>query len=82
MWTETAQGLAMVRSASCRSLSTGMVTAGVMGGRARASALWCDLVTPSENAVLGQTGAKGGAALTVGPRSIFRLHHRLAAALR
>jgi 1,4-dihydroxy-2-naphthoyl-CoA synthase len=42
-----------------------MVNGWCMGG-GHEFALWCDLVIASENAVLGQTGAKVGACPTVG----------------
>jgi len=42
-----------------------MVNGWCMGG-GHELALWCDLVIASENAVLGQTGAKVGACPTVG----------------
>src|SRR6185295_15387061 len=52
MWNDRMQGIAMVNG-------------WCMGG-GHELALWCDLVIASENAVLGQTGAKVGACPTVG----------------
>jgi dihydroxynaphthoic acid synthetase len=64
MWNDRMQGLAMV----IRGLPIpviAMVNGWCMGG-GHELALWCDLVIASENAVLGQTGARVGACPTVG----------------
>ena len=58
-----------------------MVNGWCMGG-GHELALWCDLVIASENAVLGQTGAKVGACPTVGRDAIPAAHHRRAARAR
>jgi dihydroxynaphthoic acid synthetase len=64
MWNDRMLGLAM----TIRGLPipvVAMVNGWCMGG-GHELALWCDLVIASENAVLGQTGAKVGACPTVG----------------
>jgi dihydroxynaphthoic acid synthetase len=64
MWNDRMQGLAMViRGVPIPVIA--MVNGWCMGG-GHELALWCDLVIASENAVLGQTGAKVGACPTVG----------------
>ncbi len=64
MWNDRMQGLAMtIRGLSIPVIA--MVNGWCMGG-GHELALWCDLVIASENAVLGQTGAKVGACPTVG----------------
>jgi naphthoate synthase len=64
MWNDRMQGLAMtIRGLPIPVIA--MVNGWCMGG-AHELALWCDLVIASENAVLGQTGAKVGACPTVG----------------
>ena len=62
MWNDRMLGLAM----TIRGFPViAMVNGWCMGG-GHELALWCDLVIASENAVLGQTGAKVGACPTVG----------------
>jgi naphthoate synthase len=64
MWNDRMQGLAMtIRGLPIPVIA--MVNGWCMGG-GHELALWCDLVIASENAVLGQTGAKVGACPTVG----------------
>jgi dihydroxynaphthoic acid synthetase len=64
MWNDRMLGLAMtIRSLPIPVIA--MVNGWCMGG-GHELALWCDLVIASENAVLGQTGAKVGACPTVG----------------
>jgi dihydroxynaphthoic acid synthetase len=64
MWNDRMQGLAMtIRGLAIPVIA--MVNGWCMGG-GHELALWCDLVIASENAVLGQTGAKVGACPTVG----------------
>jgi enoyl-CoA hydratase/carnithine racemase len=64
MWNDRMQGLAMtIRGLAIPVIA--MVNGWCMGG-GHELALWCDLVIASENAVLGQTGAKIGACPTVG----------------
>ncbi len=64
MWNDRMLGLAMtIRGLSIPVIA--MVNGWCMGG-GHELALWCDLVIASENAVLGQTGAKVGACPTVG----------------
>ena len=64
MWNDRMQGLAMtIRGLAVPVIA--MVNGWCMGG-GHELALWCDLVVASENAVLGQTGAKVGACPTVG----------------
>src|SRR5258707_1397795 len=63
MWNDRMQGLAMtIRGLPIPVIA--MVNGWCMGG-GHELALWCDLVIASENAVLGQTGAKVGACPTV-----------------
>jgi dihydroxynaphthoic acid synthetase len=64
MWNDRMLGLAMI----IRGLPIpviAMINGWCMGG-GHELALWCDLAIASENAVLGQTGAKVGACPTVG----------------
>src|SRR3954467_5746452 len=64
MWNDRMQGLAM----TIRGLAIPVIAMGNgwgMGG-GHELALWCDLVIASENAILGQTGARVGACPTVG----------------
>ncbi|MEQ1773545.1 MAG: enoyl-CoA hydratase-related protein [Burkholderiales bacterium] len=64
MWNDRMLGLAMtIRGLPIPVIA--MVNGWCMGG-GHELALWCDLVIASENAVLGQTGAKVGACPTVG----------------
>jgi len=64
MWNDRMQGLAMaIRGVPIPVIA--MINGWCMGG-GHELALWCDLVIASENAVLGQTGAKVGACPTVG----------------
>jgi dihydroxynaphthoic acid synthetase len=64
MWNDRMLGCAMVlRGLSVPTIA--MVNGWCMGG-GHELALWCDLAIASENAVLGQTGAKVGACPTVG----------------
>jgi dihydroxynaphthoic acid synthetase len=64
MWNDRMQGLAMtIRGLPIPVIA--MVNGWCMGG-GHELALWCDLVIASDNAVLGQTGAKVGACPTVG----------------
>jgi dihydroxynaphthoic acid synthetase len=64
MWNDRMQGLAMaIRGVPIPVIA--MVNGWCMGG-GHELALWCDLVIASENAMLGQTGAKVGACPTVG----------------
>src|SRR5687767_6817463 len=64
MWNDRMQGLAMaIRGVPIPAIA--MVHGWCMGG-GHELALWCDLVIASENAMLGQTGAKVGACPTVG----------------
>jgi naphthoate synthase len=64
MWNDRMLGLAMtIRGLPVPVIA--MVNGWCMGG-GHELALWCDLVIASENAVLGQTGAKVGACPTVG----------------
>lgn len=64
MWNDRMLGLAMaIRGVTIPVIA--MVNGWCMGG-GHELALWCDLVIASENAVLGQTGAKVGACPTVG----------------
>ncbi|MFM9886714.1 MAG: enoyl-CoA hydratase/isomerase family protein [Burkholderiales bacterium] len=64
MWNDRMLGLAMtIRGLNIPVIA--MVNGWCMGG-GHELALWCDLVIASENAVLGQTGAKVGACPTVG----------------
>jgi len=64
MWNDRMQGLAMaIRGVPIPVIA--MVNGWCMGG-GHELALWCDVVIASENAVLGQTGAKVGACPTVG----------------
>jgi dihydroxynaphthoic acid synthetase len=64
MWNDRMLGLAMtIRGLPIPVIA--MVNGYCMGG-GHELALWCDLVIASENAVLGQTGAKVGACPTVG----------------
>jgi 1,4-dihydroxy-2-naphthoyl-CoA synthase len=64
MWNDRMQGLAMtIRGLPIPVIA--MVNGWCMGG-GHELALWCDLVIASENAVLGQTGARVGACPTVG----------------
>ena len=62
MWNDRMQGLAMaIRGVPIPVIA--MVNGWCMGG-GHELALWCDLVIASENAMLGQTGAKVGACPT------------------
>ena len=64
MWNDRMQGLAMtIRGLPIPVIA--MINGWCMGG-GHELALWCDLAIASENAVLGQTGAKVGACPTVG----------------
>jgi dihydroxynaphthoic acid synthetase len=64
MWNDRMQGLAMaIRGVPIPVIA--MVNGWCMGG-GHELALWCDLVIASDNAVLGQTGARVGACPTVG----------------
>ncbi len=64
MWNDRMQGLAMaIRGVTVPVIA--MVNGWCMGG-GHELALWCDLVIASENAILGQTGAKVAACPTVG----------------
>jgi dihydroxynaphthoic acid synthetase len=64
MWNDRMLGLAMtIRGLPIPVIA--MVNGWCMGG-GHELALWCDLAIASENAVLGQTGAKVGACPTVG----------------
>ena len=64
MWNDRMQGLAMtIRGLPIPVIA--MVNGWCMGG-GHELALWCDVVIASENAMLGQTGAKVGACPTVG----------------
>ena len=64
MWNDRMQGLAMaIRGVAIPVIA--MVHGWCMGG-GHELALWCDLVIASENAMLGQTGAKVAACPTVG----------------
>jgi dihydroxynaphthoic acid synthetase len=64
MWNDRMQGLAMtIRGLAIPVIA--MVNGWCMGG-GHELALWCDLVIASDNAMLGQTGAKVGACPTVG----------------
>ena len=64
MWNDRMLGLAMaIRGVPIPVIAK--VNGWCMGG-GHELALWCDLVIASENAVLGQTGAKVGACPTVG----------------
>jgi dihydroxynaphthoic acid synthetase len=64
MWNDRMLGLAMtIRGLPIPVIA--MVNGWCMGG-GHELALWCDLVIASENAVLGQTGARVGACPTVG----------------
>ncbi|MBI4206918.1 MAG: enoyl-CoA hydratase/isomerase family protein [Betaproteobacteria bacterium] len=64
MWNDRMLGLAMtIRGLPVPVIA--MVNGWCMGG-GHELALWCDVVIASENAVLGQTGAKVGACPTVG----------------
>ena len=64
MWNDRMLGVAMtIRGLPIPVIA--MVNGWCMGG-GHELALWCDLVIASENAVLGQTGAKVGACPTVG----------------
>ena len=64
MWNDRMQGLAMaIRGVPIPVIA--MVNGWCMGG-GHELALWCDLVIASENAVLGQSGARVGACPTVG----------------
>jgi naphthoate synthase len=64
LWNDRMLGLAMtIRGLPIPVIA--MVNGWCMGG-GHELALWCDLVIASENAVLGQTGAKVGACPTVG----------------
>jgi naphthoate synthase len=64
MWNDRMLGLAMtIRGLPVPVIA--MVNGWCMGG-GHEFALWCDLVIASENAVLGQTGARVGACPTVG----------------
>src|SRR6195256_4613808 len=64
MWNERMQGLAMtIRGLPIPVIA--MVNGWCMGG-GHELALWCDLVIASDNAILGQTGARVGACPTVG----------------
>ena len=64
MWNDRMQGLAMtIRGLTIPVIA--MVNGWCMGG-GHELALWCDLVIASENAVLGQTGARVAACPTVG----------------
>ena len=64
MWNDRMLGLAMtIRGLNIPVIA--MVNGWCMGG-GHELALWCDLVIASDNAVLGQTGAKVGACPTVG----------------
>jgi 1,4-dihydroxy-2-naphthoyl-CoA synthase len=64
MWNDRMLGLAMtIRGLPIPVIA--MVNGWCMGG-GHELALWCDVVVASENAVLGQTGAKVGACPTVG----------------
>ena len=64
MWNDRMLGLAMaIRGVPIPVIA--MVNGWCMGG-GHELALWCDLVIASENAMLGQTGAKVGACPTVG----------------
>jgi dihydroxynaphthoic acid synthetase len=64
MWNDRMQGLAMtIRGLAIPVIA--MVNGWCMGG-GHELALWCDLVIASDNAILGQTGAKVGACPTVG----------------
>src|SRR5215217_5186119 len=64
MWNDRMLGLAMtIRGLPIPVIA--MVNGWCMGG-GHEFALWCDLVIASENAVLGQSGAKVGACPTVG----------------
>jgi len=64
MWNDRMQGLAMaIRGVPIPVIA--MVNGWCMGG-GHELALWCDLVIATEDAMLGQTGAKVGACPTVG----------------
>ncbi len=64
MWNDRMLGLAMtIRGLPIPVIA--MINGWCMGG-GHELALWCDLAIASENAVLGQTGAKVGACPTVG----------------
>jgi len=64
MWNDRMLGLAMtIRNLPIPVIA--MINGWCMGG-GHELALWCDLAIASENAVLGQTGAKVGACPTVG----------------
>ncbi len=64
MWNDRMLGLAMtIRGLPIPVIA--MVNGWCMGG-GHELALWCDVVIASENAILGQTGAKVGACPTVG----------------
>lgn len=64
MWNDRMQGVAMaLRGLPIPTIA--MVNGWCMGG-GHELALWCDLVIASDNAILGQTGAKVGACPTVG----------------
>src|SRR6201989_2202049 len=64
MWNDRMQSLAMtIRGLPIPVIA--MVNGWCMGG-GHELALWCDLVIASDNAMLGQTGAKVGACPTVG----------------
>ena len=64
MWNDLMLGTAMaIRGLPIPVIA--MVNGWCMGG-GHELALWCDLVIASDNAVLGQTGAKVGACPTVG----------------
>ena len=76
MWNDRMLGLAMtIRGLPIPVIA--MVNGWCMGG-GHELALWCDLVIASENAVLGQTGAKVGACPTVGATQYLPAHHRRA----
>ena len=80
MWNDRMQGLAMtIRGLPIPVIA--MVNGWCMGG-GHELALWCDLVIASENAVLGQTGAKRRRLPDRGRDPIPAAHHRRAARAR
>ena len=76
MWNDLMLGTAMaIRGLPIPVIA--MVNGWCMGG-GHELALWCDLVIASDNAVLGQTGAKVGACPTVGATQYIPAHYRRA----